>query len=288
MDILYDKGLALLPKAEGAGRVLRRFHEQYYWFLALAMLLLVTEMLFPERKKSANRVENKIPQAPKPAIQSPAASIKSSATALLVGFLLLPLVARASPGSALREYESGNYTNALSEYTRLAEVQTNDLRLVFNAGDAAYRATNFDLAQNLFTQVSLSPDLKLQQKAFYNLGNTQFQQAKLAKDLDDLQDGLETTEKTYQRAVMLNTNDADAIFNWNFTKQAIEQLKAFKEAMRRAKGDADAAVRRSEFHRALEIMMPLQKTIAAKQFQDFTKKLKDIDDIQNPQNSHQP
>ena len=59
----------------------------------------------------------------------------------------------------------------------------------------------------------------------------------------------------------------------------IEQLKQFREAIRRAKQEADAAVRREEFHRALEIMAPLQKTIAAKQFEDFTKKLKDIDDI---------
>jgi tetratricopeptide (TPR) repeat protein len=131
----------------------------------------------------------------------------------------------------------------------------------------------------------LSSDLKLQQQAYYNLGNAQFQRAKLAKDLDGLQEGLETAEKTYQRAFSLNTNDVDSAYNWNFTRQAIEQIKQFKEAMRRAKGDADAAVRRAEFHKALEIMQPLQKTIAAKQFEDFTKRLKNIDDIENP---HQP
>jgi len=83
----------------------------------------------------------------------------------------------------------------------------------------------------------------------------------------------------------LNTNDADAVFNLGFTKNAVEQIKQFKEAMRRAKSEADSAVRRAEFHRALEIMAPLQKTIAAKQFEGFTKKLKDIDDIATP---HQP
>ena len=45
------------------------------------------------------------------------------------------------------------------------------------------------------------------------------------------------------------------------------------------------AVRRAEFHQALTIMAPLQKTIAAKQFEDYTKKLKDIDAIATP---HQP
>jgi hypothetical protein len=83
----------------------------------------------------------------------------------------------------------------------------------------------------------------------------------------------------------LNTNDADAVFNLNFTKNAVEQIKLFREAMRRAKEDADTAVRQAEFHRALEIMLPLQKTVAAKQFEDYTKKLKDIDDIATP---HQP
>ena len=55
--------------------------------------------------------------------------------------------------------------------------------------------------------------------------------------------------------------------------------------MRRAKSEADVAVRKAEFHRALEIMLPLEKTIAAKQFEDFTKRLKNIDEIAT---SHQP
>jgi hypothetical protein len=169
----------------------------------------------------------------------------------------------------------------------LAEVRTNDLRLVFNAGDAAYRATNFDLAQNLFQQVTLSPDLKLQQQAFYNLGNVQFQKAKTAKDLDGLEQGFDAAAKIYERAVMLNTNDADALFNFRFAQGASEQVRAIKAALLRAKGSADAAVQRAEFHRAYEIMQGLAQNykIAEKQFEDFTKKLKDIDDIATP---HQP
>jgi hypothetical protein len=45
-------------------------------------------------------------------------------------------------------------------------------------------------------------------------------------------------------------------------------------------------VRLAEFHRALAIMAPLQSklqnTVAAKQFEDFTKRLKQIDDITTP------
>ena len=228
-----------------------------------------------------------MPTATQSKVQSPKSKVNATAAALLVGLGLLPLGAKASPTSALRDYNSGNFTNALTEFTALAEVRTNDLRLVFNAGDAAYRATNFDAAQNLFQQVTLSPDLKLQQQAFYNLGNVQFEKAKQAKDLDGLEQGFDAAAKIYERAVMLNTNDADALFNFRFAQGAAEQVRDLKTALLRAKGSADAAVQRAEFHRAYEIMQGLAQNykIAEKQFADFTKKLKDIDDIAT---THQP
>lgn len=301
MDILYDRGLAPLPKSQGVGRMIRRYHEQFQWPLSVAILLLIVEILLPERKKSTgqtsgqravfafgtgeDRVETPAatpPEAP------PVISVPPSAVALLISLLLLPMAAAGSPASALRDYNSGNYTNALEEYSNLAEVRTNDYRLVFNAGDAAYRATNYDLAQVLFDQVTLSPDINLQQKAYYNLGNTQFQVAKQAQDLDTLQSGIETAEKFYARAVDLNTNDADAVFNLRFSKEAVERIKEFREMLRRAKLEADLDVQRAEFHQALEIMAPLQsslqKTVASKQFEDFTKRLKQIDDISTPHN----
>jgi Ca-activated chloride channel homolog len=271
VDTLYERGLAPLPKSEGKERLVRRYHEQFHWPLAAAILLLLAEMFLPEQKRSN--------------VQSPTSKVEAVARATLIVILMLPMAANASPASALRDYHAGNFTNALAEFSKLAEVRTNDFRFFFNAGDAAYRATNFDLAQKLFQSVTLSPDLNLQQQAFYNLGSAQFQLAKEAKDLDGLQTGLETAEKTFERAVTLNTNDMDAAFNLAFTKNAVEQIKAFRAMLLRAKSEADAAVRRTEFHRALEIMVPLQKTIAAKQFEDFTKKLKDIDDIATP---HQP
>jgi Ca-activated chloride channel homolog len=268
MDVLYNSGLAPMPKSVNKEKLIRQYHEQYHWPLAAAMLLLLAEMFLPERKKSAAR--------------SPQSKAGATVVAALAAISLLPAAAKASPSSALRDYKSGNFTNALAQFTQLAETRTNDLRLVFNAGDAAYRATNFDLAQTLFQQATLSPDLRLQEQAFYNLGNAQFQLAKDAKDLDGLQQGLKTAERTYERAVTLNTNDADASFNLAFVKNAIEQIKKFREMLQRAKSEADAAVRRAEFHQALQIMLPLQKTIAAKQFEDFTKKLENIDAIANP------
>ena len=278
MDVLYDRGLAPLPKSEGTGRIVRQYHEQFHWPLAAAMLLLLAEMFLPERSL---RTATKSPG------RSPQSTVHPSAAAILIVALLLPTASKASPATALRDYQAGNFTNALAEFTKLSEVKTNDLRLVFNAGDAAYRATNFDLAQSLFQQAALSPDLKLQEQAFYNLGNVEFQKAKQAKDLDGLEQGFDAAAKLYTRAVTLNTNDVDAVFNLNFAKNAAEYVRQIKAALARGKGSADAAVRRAEFHTAYEIMQELTQKykIAANQFQEFTTKLKNIDDIATP---HQP
>jgi Ca-activated chloride channel family protein len=275
VDTLYGRGLAPLPKSESQEKLIRRYHEQFQWPLAAAILLLIGEMFLPERKKA--RVQRSLQTATK-------SKVEATMVAALLGVLLLPIGAKASPSSALRDYQSGNYTNALAEFSKLSEVRTNDLRLVFNAGDAAYRATNFDLAQSLFQQVTLSPDLKLQQQAFYNLGNVQFQKAKQAKDLDGLEQGFDAAAKIYERAVTLNTNDMDAVFNLNYSKNAAEYVRQIKAALLRGKSSADMAVRRAEFHTALEIMQKLTQKykIAEKQFEDFTKKLKDIDDIATP------
>ena len=281
MDTLYDRGLAPLPKSEGVEKLVRRYHEQYHWPLAAAMLLLLAEMFFPERRSPSRRVSRDQPQRAGSETGAPITA------AIVVALALSTCAGLASPASALRDYKSGNFTNALVEFTKLAEVRTNDLRLVFNAGDAAYRATNFDLAQSLFQQVAVSPDWKLQQQAYYNLGNVQFQKAKQAKDLDGLEQGFDAAAKIYERAVMLNTNDADAVFNLNYAKNAVEYIRQIKAALLRGKSSADTAVRRAEFHTALEIMQELTQKykIAEKQFEEYTKKLKDIDDIATP---HQP
>jgi Ca-activated chloride channel family protein len=49
MDTLYERGLAPLPKSESSEMLVRRYHEQYHWPLAAAILLLLAEMLLPER-----------------------------------------------------------------------------------------------------------------------------------------------------------------------------------------------------------------------------------------------
>ncbi len=277
IDTLYERGLAPLPKSEGKERLVQRYHEQFHWPLAAAILLLLAELFLPERRAPSRRATNL------------AGAVPGVPIVTLVALLGLTVCgnASASPASALREYKSGYYTNALQEFERLAQVNTNDLRLVFNAGAAAYRATNFDAALNDFQRATLSPDLKLQQQAHYNLGNTLYRMGELkfepdTEGLSALEESWQRAVKSYEHAVELNTNDTDVACNLAFVKKQIGSIVQLREAMRRAKQAADEAVRRNEYHRALEIMENLNSPIAAKKFQDYIKKLKDIDAIVTP------
>ena len=277
MDTLYERGLAPLPKAEGKEKLVRRYHEQFQWWLGVAMLLLLAEMFLPERKREKRIV---------PGIAKAGATVAG----LAVAACLLPHSLFASPAEALHYYQTGNYTNALQEYEKLALVDTNDLRLVFNAGAAAYRATNYDEALKNFQWVTLSPDIKLQQQAFYNLGNTQYRMGELkftpdSEGMNAMEETWKTALQSYAHAAQLNTNDLDAAYNFNFVKRQIDYLAQLRALMLQAKQSADEAVRRAEFHQALEIMERLNNPIAAKKFQDYVKKLKDIDAIITP---HQP
>src|SRR5438309_4156107 len=51
MEMLYEQGLAPLPKSEISSRLVKRYHERFQWPLVLAIAALLVEMLLPERKR---------------------------------------------------------------------------------------------------------------------------------------------------------------------------------------------------------------------------------------------
>ncbi len=291
IDTLYEKGLAPLPKSEGQEKLVKRMHERYHWPLGVAIVLLLVEMLMPERgrKKKVISGDDRPHPGPLPQEREKHSIItrETVALGLMIG-LLMPMTASASSASALKDYSTGNFTNALTEYERLLNEQTlkqkpEDPRLHFNAGTAAYRATNYSVAIQHFNAVLTAKDIRLQQSAYYNLGNTHFRLGQQAEDLDKLEEAWNEAIKQFDHAVALDKTDENAAFNLAFVKEGLEQIKQFREAMRRAKSDADSAVRQKNYRRAVEIMDALiQNQIAAKQFQEFTKKLKDIDAIVTP------
>jgi Ca-activated chloride channel family protein len=279
IDTLYEKGLAPLPKSEGQEKLVKRMHERYHWPLGAAIGLLLAEMLLPARSRRKEKASN---------VQRSTSNIRGAVTAALLTLLLLNGVAEASPAKALKDYSAGNFTNALTEYERLLNEQRKqqkpeDPRLHFNAGTAAYRATNYAVALQHFAAAATAPELSMQAKAHFNLGNTQFRLGQAAETLDALEEAWKLAIKHYQNVLAVDQTHADAQFNRSLVEAALEQIARLRDLARQAKEAADAATRQRNYRAARAIMEQLlQNNVAAKPFEEFTQKLRQIDEIANP------
>jgi Ca-activated chloride channel family protein len=208
MDLLYERGLAPLPKSEFNAKLMQRHHERFYWPLGLAVVLLIVEMFLPERKKSGARTP-------------------TSAAALLSLLLaiLSPLPADASSADALKQYQSGKYEAALKEYDRLRQQRPEDARLAYNAGAAAYQAKQFEDATRHFSGATGARDPQLAQSAFYNLGNAYYQLGDTATEAAQKQEAWQSSVGFYDTALKLNSADADAKHNRDLVQRKLEELK---------------------------------------------------------------
>lgn len=283
MDVLYERGLAPLPKNEVSAKLIKRRFERYYWPLALAILLLMIEMLLPERSK----------------VKSASAASAASATAnlpkvaALLAVLLLPLMASASISGAKSAYDKGQFDRALRQYEELLHENPKEPRLNYNAGTAAFQAGNLEQAAKNFEVALTAQDLKLQQLAFYNSGNTHYRLGADATELDDKKSKWEQALKMFEGAMQLDPKDADAKFNYDFVKKKLEELeqqqkqkedsdkkKEPSEAAKKAKADADAEVLRRDYAKALGIMEAIAKVDeTASYYSDYIQRLQEVNGV---------
>jgi Ca-activated chloride channel family protein len=227
IDTLYDQGLAKLPKSQHQEQFVRQYHERYHWPLAVAIVLLLVEMLFPERKRE--------PKA-RPAPAAPGQpALRTAATVLLLA--LLPTALRGSPASALREYKAGQYDQALKEYEQLLKRKGDDPRLHFNAGAAAYRNRQFEEAAKQFNATLAAPDLKLQGLAYYNEGNALYHLGEQNPDPKKRTEAWEKAAQDFQSTAKLNPQDEDAKFNYEFVKRKLEELKQQQQQSQQDRSD---------------------------------------------------
>jgi Ca-activated chloride channel family protein len=214
MDLLYERGLAPLPKTEHATQRVRRYHERFQWFLGLAVVLLLVEMFLPERKR-VSRSETMV--------NATNVDLRKAVAVLLA--LVVPVVAWGSSSEALQRYQAGRYDSALREYRRLLNEKPTDARLRFNAGAAAFQAKDYEKAQEYLQAALLSQDLSLQQRTYYNLGNTQYRVGEETTKAEEKQQNWEQAVSSYESALKLDPKDADAKFNLDLVKKKLEELK---------------------------------------------------------------
>ncbi|HEY5915075.1 MAG TPA: VWA domain-containing protein [Verrucomicrobiae bacterium] len=288
VDTLYEKGLAELPKSEHQEKLVKQYHQRFHWPLGAAIVLLMIEMLIPQRRRGTR---HRHASANQPVGSKPAAA--PAAVLLLLVCAMAPRAFGASTGKALRDYKDGNYDQAFKEYEQLLERKADDPRLHFNAGTAAYRNRQFDQAKKQFNDALASPDLKLQERAYYNRGNSLYYLGEQTPDPKKRTEAWEQALKDFDLSAKLNPQDADAKFNHEFVKRKLEELKQQQqqknqpddlkpsEAAKKAKADADEAVRRREYSRAHEIMeRQLANDPTTAFYGDYIQRLKEVNGVQ--------
>ncbi len=223
IQMLYDRGLAPLPRKEITDKLVRRSHDRFQIPLLFALLCLVLEIFFPERQTNATRATAPASNSASATVGGPSTAIRAAVALLLCIFVPASLL--ASPASARREYENGRYTEAQKEYQRLLEKKPDDDRLQYNAGAAAYRAEDYETAAKHFSTAKTSRDLQLQQRAFYNLANTLFRRGENSTEPDEKTTAWDDAIKNYEGALKLNPQDKDAEFNRDLVKKRLEELK---------------------------------------------------------------
>jgi Ca-activated chloride channel family protein len=157
-----------------------------------------------------------------------------SAAAMLGVLLFSPFhQAQASPAAAEQAYQKGDFATAQREYAAAAQHNTNTPDLQFNIGTAAYKAGQFPQAAEAF-QKSLGSEpsadakrLAAQEDAYYNLGDTLYRTGQKTEQSQPQQtiQSWEQAVKTYEAALQLHANDADAKYNRDFVKKKLEELK---------------------------------------------------------------
>jgi len=114
-----------------------------------------------------------------------------------------------------RDYKSGNYERAISNYRKALEIRPNNAKAQFNIGDAYYAKQSYDTAYNEFQKVvEMSPDAKLKSDAVYNMGNCLLAQNKYYDAFN-----------IYKVSLKLNPDNDNALYNLEYCRAHLVKSK---------------------------------------------------------------
>lgn len=230
LDEIYHRYIEPLPRQNLEERREKIRIERFQWPLTLAILFLMWEFMINERAESPPLAASSFSA---PARRPPRRSQTRNATAV-TPLIALGLFLSGAPGparaadaeTAERDYKSGQYEKAMQNYQKAAESDPARNDLQYNRGDAAYKAGEYSEAEEAFRKALDTPDLGLQENAYYNLGNAQYQHGDALQKVDARKTMAlwQQALHSYDSALKLKTT-ADAKHNYDFVKLKLEQLK---------------------------------------------------------------
>ncbi|MCX6902121.1 MAG: tetratricopeptide repeat protein, partial [Verrucomicrobia bacterium] len=113
----------------------------------------------------------------------------------------------------------------IADYDRRLKKHPDDLRLSYNKGTCEYAAGDYQAAEKELTKALSAPDLELQHRSYYNLGNTRYRLGADAEDPKKKMEDWQQAVSSYESALKLDSKDDDARFNLDLVKKKLEELK---------------------------------------------------------------
>lgn len=191
LNTIYQEKLRLVPQSEHDQRMERIPLERFEWPLGAAILCLLIEFFIKDRRRPEKA-------RPLPSVAR-RHKIIPQASAVLAGLVMVTFdVAEAS-----------------------------DPRKIYNEGTTAYTEGDFSKASESLRSSLRTQDLGLQQKSYYNLGNSLYRtgQGTLENDAEATIKSWEESIKAYADSLALDSTDQDASFNKAYVEKKLEELK---------------------------------------------------------------
>lgn len=222
---IYSQGLARFARHDLASRRHKVYFEQFEWPLLAGLLCFLGDWFIGTRRRE--------PRTRSMSDREPVLEARyfrpEPAAALGLGVLLAvwPGVTHASPQSAEKAYRKGDFAQARQEYAVYVARKPSDARLRFNLGAAAYKAGDFAAAARSFEEGLKTDQVPVQQEAYCSLGNTQYRIGQQAEKTNPQRTTRlwQQAVKSYDAALQIKPDDADAKFNRDLVKRKLEQLK---------------------------------------------------------------
>lgn len=218
LETIYQQKLALIPKEELMEKRHKVPLERFEWPLGAALVLLLLEFGVGERKNGRsggllNRLGKKI-------------RVSATASIILIGLVAFTSES-ANATNGQESFDTGDYLKAAEYYSRLLEKYPGDAKLHYNYGSCAFKNNLYDDAVNSFTKALKSEDIGLQQKAYFNKGNSHYQKGAEMLQADPQGTADEWTQalESLSSAMVLNPEDSNAAHNHDVIKKRLEELQ---------------------------------------------------------------
>jgi Ca-activated chloride channel family protein len=219
---LWQSDWRTRPGRKADSREARIPLEQFQWPLGCAIGLLILEYLIPDKKRqqTVTKKNRQTRSAAAPVLTAPALCIA-------IAGLWLSSVSNAAAANGWELYQKQQYQQAGEAYKAGAKNNPEIPEWLFNAGAAAFKAGQYNEAVELFTQTLLKADPRLQQNAYYNLGNSRYRLGQQTEQTDPPKtiSAWKSAVQDYENALKLVPEDADAKYNLELVKKKLEELQ---------------------------------------------------------------